>query len=653
MSPVEPRELVQARARGRIWLIGLTLGCMLGAVGLRGAQLCLAPSERTQLEGSSQRWGTVMLSAHRGEIRDRNGELLAQSVGSPVVACDPGLIEADEVSGLARQLATLLDRPFKEMEELLSRDARYVKLADRVHPDVENAVASLGHRGVWTWRETRRFYPEGELGSQVLGFVNSAGAGQAGLERSLDHQLRGASVLVQRRRDRKGLDVGRPGAVDQDPNRGMSVQTTIDRTIQLAAEKALEGAEERSAPKAAHVVVVDVRSGDVLAMANTPTYNPNRLSVEAAPRRNHTIEDAIEPGSVFKPFTVAAALDAGVIEADDNVDCEGGTYYVGRTRIRDDHPHGVISLGEVIKYSSNIGSAKLALRVGAEKFLAKLHDFGFASRTGVDLPGERRGFMRRPDSIRPIELATTAYGQGVTATPLQLAMAIATLANGGVRMKPRLVTRVEDAWGVPDRVVRPEVAERVVSEETARAVTKMMVTVTERGGTGTRARVEGYRVAGKTGTAEKVVDGRYTDARIGSFLGFVPADDPVLAIAVSVDEPSKGSRYGGTVAGPVFSEVAEAALRHLGIAPDTEEAVLALSTLQEGEVPTREPLALEWTGEGWRVPDLTGRPVRDVLRGLGGTGLSLEMSGSGMAISQNPAPGVALTPGSTVAVRFE
>jgi cell division protein FtsI (penicillin-binding protein 3) len=432
----------------------------------------------------------------------------------------------------------------------------------------------------------------------------------------------------------------------------MDVLTTLDRQIQRMSERALEGIVERSAPESANITVIEIATGDILAMANAPTFNPNSSNSEAAPRKNHAVQDAIEPGSVFKPFTVAAAVEAGLVDEHTPIDCEGGVYRIGRTRIHDDHPHGVISISEVIKYSSNIGSAKLAMRMGASSFVDALRQFGFGERTGVPLPGERRGVIRDPRKIKSIELATTAFGQGVTSTSLQLAMATATLANGGVRMKPRLVTRVQDMHGIPEYVQRPEVAQRVVSRETAEATGRMMVTVTEPGGTATRAQVPGYKVAGKTGTAQKVKDGRYSAARIGSFVGYVPAEDPVIAIVVTVDEPTKGSRYGGIVAAPAFAEVAGGALRYLGIPPNPE----LLEPASDGELPLVEKpdaIRVAWTDNGWTLPDLTGRPLRDVLVGLQGTGLAVNPRGSGLAVSQSPAPGAVVAPGTPVDIAFQ
>lgn len=662
-APVEPKVVVRRRARFRARIVGGALFLLLSILSFRGAWLCVEPHPRVLSSGSSLRFDQVTLRARRGEILDRNGRRLAASVDTPTVAVDPSLVKPEEVESLAATLSDLLDLPAAEIAERLQRDNRYVKIAARVHPKVAAEVDALDHPALWTHRDPHRYYPEENLASQVVGFVNSAGVGQAGLEQALDDQLRGGTVIVSRRRDRKGLDVDRPAAVTLAANQGMDIHTTLDRQIQHIAEEALLDVMEASRPEAASAVVVDVKTGDVLALANVPEFNPNAMPEDPFPRKNHIVTDAIEPGSIFKPFTIAAAVDLGLVQPEDKVDCEGGSWAIGRSRIGDDHPHGVVTLGEVMKYSSNIGTAKLAFKMGAERFISYLKKFGFSSQTGVPLPGERRGRIRDPRTIKPIELATTAFGQGTTATPLQLTMGVATLGNGGVRMKTRLVTKVVDAYGVPDMVQKPHALERAISEDTARKTVAMMSLVTEDGGTGTRARVAGYKVAGKTGTAQKVKDGRYSEARISSFVGLIPADDPVLAIAVIVDEPTQGSKYGGIAAAPAWARIAGESLRYLGVAPDPAlmppvkggKALAAADPLLVDDVGLRDapPLRLDWDGDAWTTPDVTGSTVRDVLAGLEGSGIAVQMYGSGVAIAQEPPPGTPMAPGQQLSVTFQ
>ncbi len=660
--PVEPPGVVRTRARGRIRLIGAAIMLVLAALGARGVQLCVTPSDRTAREAAIKRWAAVKVQARRGEILDRKGRRLATSVSTPNVIANPKMLRGSDIDSLAAQLSEILGRPTEVLARSLGREhSQYALLARRVHPAVAlqvdrlTADAGLSPNALYSEPASQRYYPEETLAAQVLGFVDASGQGKAGLERSLEPHLAGGEIRVHQRVDGRRLAVGPSndqGTLERAA--GHTVHTTLDRQIQRITERALEGVLIRSEPSWASAVVMDVSSGDILALASAPTFNPNVPGDDPVPRRNHVMQDAIEPGSVFKPFTVALAVEAGLVGGSTMIDCEGGTWYVGRSRIRDDHPHGVVTVSDVVKYSSNIGAAKLALQLGNERFLDGLADFGFGERTGLDLPDERSGAVRSADKIRPIELATTSYGQGVTSTLMQLVSATATIANGGVRMRPRLVTRVEDSHGVPELIQPPVSVGRVISAETAAAVTEMMVTVTEPGGTATRAQVPGHRVAGKTGTAEKVENGRYGSGRIGSFIGFVPADDPVLAIVVSVDEPSKGSRYGGVVAAPPFAEIAAASLSHLGIEPTVVPPETVAEPLTAALPPTASaqpgPLDLVWSGDAWRVPDLVGRGLRELVAGLGSTGLSLTTSGSGFVVSQNPPAGTSLPPGKVVHV---
>lgn len=648
----EPADLVMARARRRLWGVGVALLGLLTVVGARGVQLCLLPADKTLVAASQQRWGSVRLSARRGGIFDRNGRRLAASVATPNIIVDPAWVKPEELDELSRKVAEVLELDVDEVAEKMRRTTRYSRLARRVHPSVAARIHDLRHPALWVERGARRYYAEQQLASQVLGFVDGSGSGRSGLERYFDDQLRGGNLLAHQRRDKRGLAVDRLRS--RDDNMGMDVHTTLDRSIQRMAERALEGVLERSDPVSASIVVLDVASGDVLALANVPTFNPNVIDDDPRTRRNHAIQDAPELGSVLKPFTIAAAIEEGLVNKDTLIDCEGGKYRIGRARIGDDHPHRIITVGEVLKFSSNIGTAKLALRLGAGRLLGYMNRFGFGRRTGIQLPGERAGKLRSADRIKPIELATTSYGQGMTATVLQVASATATLANDGVRMRPRLVSRVEDLHGVLEYVQTPTVERRVVRKDVARQVRAALKTVTESGGTGTRARVPGYAVAGKTGTAEKVVNGRYSaTARVGSFMGFVPADDPKIAIVVTVDEPRKGSRYGGSVAGPPFSELAGEALRYLGVAPDPAllpdpEPVSsdAVAALDEG------PVRLGWNGEAWTLPSFDGLSVRQVLRGVQGTGLSVDLNGSGNVFEQSPPAGARLAPGETVSLKL-
>ena len=481
----------------------------------------------------------------------------------------------------------------------------------------------------------------------VIGFVNEDGAGN-GLEISFNASLEGGNYLMPRRRDRYDRVVDDPSHMyDSMQVEGMSVYTTLDRHIQWYAERALDDMVERSAPQSACAIVVDVATGDVLAMANVPGFDPNRLGADPAPRRNHCIQDQLEPGSVLKPFTVAASLQEK-LSTPDKVYETGPTYRVGSRTIHDDHSHPEVTVTEIVKYSSNIGTAKLILELGDVVGLQYLKDFGFGQITGIALPSEQSGVLKSP-GLRDIALVTTSYGQGMSATPLQLAMGTAAIANGGVLMAPRIVHRVEDAFGIVEELYEPRAVRRVVSKEVAKQVQDMMVEVTKEGGTGTKARVDGIEVGGKTGTAQKPFQGGYGTDRVSSFVGFAPASDPTIAVVVVVDSPQKGVKYGGVVAGPVFSAIVRDTLTHLGGTTIAQKSSGAPSSA-ERQAPS--PPALVWRESGWHIPDLSGQPKREVVQLLQGTGLEVHVKGSGSVATQQPLPGTVVSPGQSLHLLF-
>jgi cell division protein FtsI (penicillin-binding protein 3) len=652
----EPFAVVRQRARARIRGVGGLLTVLMFAAGARGLQLAVDPDEKTLAIATDKRWAAVSTQGPRGEILDADGNMLAVSVRTPAIFVDPVYMREQEVdtAWAAAELARILEVPVAEMEQALASKGRYIRLSQGVHPKVVDELVNLGltSKGLIIEENYRRYYPQGMLAAQVLGFINADGSAVQGMEEALDELLSGGSRVSQHRVDSRGkvleLEVR-----DERSIQGNTIYTTIDRAIQRAAERSLAEVMERSVPSWATAAVVEVKTGRVLALASTPGYNPNLPTGDFDTIRNRATSDAIEPGSVLKPFTMAAALEVGVARADEVLNTHS-PYYIGRVPINDDHPHAQLTVSEMVKYSSNIGAAQLAQRVGADGLIQRLRAFGFGDRSGLQVFGESAGRRHPSGRLGPVELATISYGQGVTATALQLAMATATLANGGERMRPTLVDRVEDPYGEVRQEYRPVVVERVVSPETARAVLQAMVMVTEEGGTGTRAAIPGYKVGGKTGTAYKVKDGSYSKvARYATFIGFAPADDPIFAMAIIVDEPTVGSRYGGTVAAPVFAEVIGPALRARAVPPDP--TLLAAAVEHDEAVverPEVDPIRLSWVDGGWRLPDLIGRSMRDVLSSLQGADLNLQVDGTGVLASQDPPPGEVLSPGSVVSLSF-
>ena len=641
---------------------GVVSLCML-ALLVKSSSLMLFPDPQLQSKANNQFNTALEIHGRRGDIKSADGRLLATSVEVQSLHADPSKLTRDTARVLAKGVSPLLDLNVDATTQRLSKNHRQDVLLSRdlVPDQITQVMAKVDQltedhptlkQVLFTRNFYRRFYPAGTDAASLLGVVGHSGTGLAGLESTLDRHLHGETYKYVQWRDRKGRHI----TTDIPEARpGQSIALTIDRSIQRVAEAALDEVMERSVPVGATAVVMDPKTGAVVALAQRPTHNPNDTrKLNPAALRNQAVTDVFEPGSVFKPFVAAAAVEESLVAAETPIDCENGRYRIGRTTISDEHPEKIISVSEVIKYSSNIGAAKLAFSLGAERTLSYLKDFGFARPTHLGLGGEAKGAMRSAKTIKPIELATTSYGHGVNATALQLASAMATIANGGVRMEPYLVAEIQDPDGAPIRVFEPTVDRRVVSRETAREVIEMMVTVTESGGTGTRAAIPGYRVAGKTGTAWKHMDGAYSSTeRIGSFIGAVPADNPRLAMAIVVDGPTQGSKFGGSTAGPAFKKIGEDALRLMGVTPNP-----ALMEPKSNEKPPIEtPNAftaapeLRWTSNGKLItPDLSGLSMRDALVTLEGAGLGLRISGSGRVIQQNPKAGRSLKPGDSVEV---
>lgn len=661
----EPDGVLRARSTARVLFVGV--GLLVGYAALFGkaGALMLLPDARLESQASGQFEAAIEVRGRRGEVRDRNGAILATTVDLRELHVDPGELSVDGRRRMAAVMAEPTGADLAELESrMLAPGKRDVRLARGLTPDEISHLRGLVagdrelERSLFSRRDRRRFYPGRSDAASLLGVVGNNGIGMAGLERSLDSHLQGQVLKYVQWHDRKGRSVTMD---ERDADPGADVILTIDRRIQRVTEQALSEAMVSTGATSAYAVVTEVHTGEILAMVTVPGINPNdQAELDIHLLKNRAAMDAIEPGSVFKPFVAAAALDTGMITPTTVLDCEGGAWMVGTKLIKDEHGFHEGTLREVIKYSSNVCAAKLALELGPEKALGYLSAFGFGRASGLGLPGETRGLLRTPEGIRRIELATTAYGYGASANAVQLASAMATLGNGGVRMKPRLVKEIRDPRG--DLIARfaPEAEARVVQEEHARTIVEMMVAVTQKGGTGTKAAVPGYLVAGKTGTAKKLEGGSYSGtARMGSFVGLIPADDPLLAIAVIVDSPTIGPRFGGWTAGPAFKQIAQNSMRILGVPPDPvllAEATPSRPSAEKAVAPTEPapplaPAELTWQADGsLRLPDLSGLSMRDALVTLQGAGLAVRVSGSGRVAEQLPSPGATLRPGAEVEV---
>ncbi len=509
-----------------------------------------------QKQGASRYARTLELPATRGKITDRNGQVLASSLPVKAIWAIPDDVLAAPPEKL-RELAKLLDMSEQELRKKLDSDRNFVYLKRQVEMDVADKIAKLGIGGIDARREYKRFYPDGEVMAHVVGFTNIEDAGQEGMELAFQKSLAGVTGSRRVIKDRLGRIVEDIESV-RTPHDGKNLALSIDRQIQYIAFSKLKEAVEKHNAKAGGIVVLDVKTGEVLALANLPTYNPNdrsRLSGEQL--RNRVLTDTFEPGSTLKPFTVALALEKHIVSPSTTIQTAPGRMTIGTATIHDAEEHGLLTVSQVIEKSSNIGTAKIALQMQPQEMWDMFTTVGFGQQPKLGFPGAVAGRLRPYKSWRPIEQATMSYGHGISVSLIQIAHAYMLFARNGDIIPLSL-----------QKVSEPPVGRRVLSEKTALQMRAMLETVTSPEGTAPKAQVPGYRVGGKTGTAYKIVGGRYVKKYVASFVGFAPASNPRIIIAVMIDEPTNG-HYGGDVAAPVFSAVAANALRAMNVSPDS------------------------------------------------------------------------------------
>ncbi len=563
MTRRPPRTLRSRAALHRRRLLVLA-GLGLTGYGLllaRAVQLQAVDAEWLAQRAARQHESTLQLGPLRGDVRDRRGLLLASSAAVASVTASPRRIEDRRAA--TRKLARALGLSARKVKARLDPNRSFAWVKRWVTPEEAGRVRALAIPGINLHPERKRLYPSRDLAASYLGFAGRDGEGLSGVELAFDGALRGSQAEIRAVRDARGvklLDV----AAERRGRAGATLVLALDARLQLFAEQALARAIERTGARSGTLVALDPRHGDVLAIAQVPGFDPNQFwKADPAAYRTHALVDPFEPGSTFKPFAIAVAIERGAVKPDDRFDCENGTWRVSDRLIHDWKPYGVLTVHDIVRLSSNIGAAKVAARLGSRDLVKGLRGFGFGERTGSDFPGEARGILHDLDESQVVERANLAFGQGVSVTALQLAAAGAVLANGGRSVQPRIALRLEDHGKVEPF---PEVrGERVISERTANTVLAMMRDVVA-SGTGRRAALPRHAVAGKTGTAQKVVNGRYSDQLfVASFLGILPADAPRLVIVVVLDEPRRGSHTGGAAAAPVFREVADFAVEQLGI----------------------------------------------------------------------------------------
>lgn len=651
--------------RARFWLrlrIGLIAAAFLiGFIAILGRVYYLQTVEAEKLEerSSVDRDREVTRQARRGDILDRHGVEMAVSVEVPSIYARPGMLgDTDRVAG---RLADILDEPEEAIARRLDTESPFVWLKRQTHPSVAEQIEQLDLPGLGAMEEYERYYPMGELAGQLLGFVGIDGDGLEGVEREYDEHLAGETYNMQITRDA----LGRPMLLSSAPEfrqfEGHTVQLTVDEKIQRTAERALNHQIEQYDAAGGYAVAMDVETGDVLAMAKSPSFDPNRFGeFSSADWRLGPITDTFEPGSVFKPFLIAAALEEEAVELDDAFDLEGGRMRIGGHTIGDVTRRDEMTVAEILQKSSNIGSYKIAQRLGRQNYYDYLRAFGFGSPTGIDLRGEQSGVVWPPQQWAEITFANVAFGQGLSTTPLQLVTGVAALANGGMLLEPRIVDEIRDREG---RVVsrrEPTMVRRVIGEKAARQTAWAMSLVPLEAGTGTDGALEHFTVAAKTGTAQQVdPETRLYDPDhwISGYVGFAPAEKPEVAIAVFVDE-AQDMRYGGRVAGPAFKEIAREALSQRGALPvadheqfDLGEKPPVVDDVESGEGSRFDPPGdslprVRIHGDGVdrnfddeTVPDFTDLSLRAAVERARNRGLVPRVAGWGIVVSQSPPPG--------------
>jgi len=604
-----------------------------------------------QARADRQHMRTITAPAKRGEIVDRNGQMLAYSVDADSVFADPTEIEHPD--GVAQLVCGALDncgaRERQEMAQDLRRNTQFAYLARKVSPDEAQRVKALELKGIGFVKESRRYYPKKELAAHVLGYVGLDNTGLAGLESTYDPQVRGreGKVLIQTDARRHALN----SRVDRPATEGAALELSIDQNLQYIAERELRAGVEENRAAGGSAVIMDPLTGEILALANWPTFNPNTFGrADERERRNRAIQDLYEPGSTFKVVTASAALEEHVMRPDDWVDCSPGFIKIGsRKPIFDVHRYGTLSFTDVIVKSSNVGAIKVGLRLGPERLGRYVTRYGFGQTLSPDFRGENPGIVWNPARMNDSALASMSMGYQVGVTPLQMAAAVSSVANGGSLMEPHVVRAVvKNGRRIP---VAPKVLRKTVSPSTIAELRTIMEGVVERG-TAKSAQIPGYTIAGKTGTASKIINGQYSKSEYNaSFVGFVPARKPAYTILVVIDAPKAGSHYGGAVAAPIFQRIAQAALLHAGVPPSLDPIAPIIRTTEAPTIMPHGPRALQTpfmtpVSGGALMPDVRGLSAREALNTLNAAGLSVRMSGSGVVATQSPEPGTPIESGS-------
>jgi cell division protein FtsI (penicillin-binding protein 3) len=673
------------------WLIVWGVAAIwMGAVLARLGYLQLFCYSDYFAKAQHQQQRTFEISPMRGDILDRKGRPLGTSIPLDSVFADPAEIKEPDM--VARLLSRVLDIPADDLEAKIRDSSKPVRLAKKLSPEIVERIDELNLKGVFFQKENRRVYPQHEFLSHVLGWVDVDEKGMGGIEQELDKQIRGrpGRVMVMADGKRQFYDRNEASA---DP--GASVVLTIDETIQYIAEKELAAVIAESHAHSGTVVIQDPSNGALLAVANWPTFDPNDPGkFPAEKRQDLAVAAAYEPGSTFKTITMTGAIENGLTNPSEMIDCQEGSIVVAGRLIHDHKPFGILSVRDVLANSSDVGTIKLALRLGDSRFYDVIRDFGIGEPTGIELPGENRGKIRTIDNWTASSIGSVAIGQEVSVTPVQIISAISAIANGGTLNRSHVVQEIRGSSGADLPLPkRPEPTE-VTDPKTAATIREMMENVIQ-DGTGKPARLNGYTAAGKSGTAQKIdpLTGRYSPTQyIASFVGFAPVNEPAVTILVVLDSPV-GQHLGGNLGGPVFKRIAEQVLAYLDVPHDvpvesdsefakknkssaepddtvvqndlraadrktqqeqaTFQNVVSKSTANRpNSSSTDAPTTVISEEDSVDVPDLTGQTVRHVTESCSRLGLIPELIGSGVAVEQTPEPGTRVQRGSSITVRF-
>jgi len=576
----------------RLYVLGVVLILWCGAICLRLVYLQIFRYGSFEQRAQHQQQRTVEVSARRGIIYDRAGRELAMSV-----AVDSAFAVPTEIPDLAGTISLISRITKSDPRELLARckaAKTFCWVARKADAETADRIRSLNLRGIYFQKESKRFYPKGELAAQVIGYVGTDDEGLSGIEREYDEKLRGrpGEMLISVDARRKWF-----GSVEKQPEPGQNVVLTIDQQIQYIAERELDTAMEQTHAISGTVIVENPRTGEILALANRPTFNPN-LTREITPEKlkNHAVSDVYEPGSTFKLVTISAALEEKLTTPNEVFDCQMGSIVINGMRIHDSRPHGLLPVSDILAESSDVGSIKIGMRLGDERFYKYIRGFGFGQQTGIELPGETRGLTKPPSRWSKVSFAAISMGQEIGITPLQLVGLVSTMANDGVRVAPRIVAATTLPQSTPQTItLQAKEQQRVISSLTAAQMRQMMQGVVLHG-TGTKAILEGYSTAGKTGTAQKVDPATHAYSHtkyVASFAGFAPINNPAITVAVTLDS-AVGLHQGGQVSAPVFHRVAQQVLEYLHTPHDVElprnrQLLLASRQVKEEEITEGSP----------------------------------------------------------------